>query len=84
MAAAFTGAGPPRLKIYLQEDRWGAGVCRAAALGAAAAALGLTLPAWLPPEAVIGVVAMDLLPDGGSLERTVRPKRVVEGKRKYS
>ncbi len=79
LAAAFTGAGPPRLKIYLQEDRWGAGVCRAAALGAAAAALGLTLPAWLPPEAVIGVVAMDLLPDGGSGLRFYLGRDTVQG-----
>jgi hypothetical protein len=79
LAAAFTGAGLPRLKLYLQEDRWGAGVCRAAALAPAAAQLGLTLPAWLPPEAVIGVVAMDLLPDGGSGLRFYLGRETVQG-----
>ncbi len=57
---------PPRLKLYLQEDRWGAGVCTAATLRQVAAdiAPACRVPEWLPDHRRIGVVTVEVLPGG--------------------
>lgn len=56
----------PRLKLYFQEEPWGAGVCRLSAVPALGAALGLQLqlPSWLPDSTPVGVVCLELHPDG--------------------
>jgi hypothetical protein len=58
----------PRLKLYLQEDAWGRGLCRAGDLGALLASVipGVTLPLWLKPERAIGVVCLVFEPNGTS------------------
>jgi hypothetical protein len=55
-------SAPPRLKLYLQEDRWGEQVSSAAAVRALAERLvpGVQWPSWLDPERPIGVVALEL------------------------
>jgi hypothetical protein len=57
---------PPRLKIYLQEANWGAGLCDAATLRALAAELapGCELPDWIPADRRVGVLTVELLPSG--------------------
>jgi len=68
-AVGFDRPGqPPRLKLYVQEEPWGAGVCRAAQLGAVCAAVGLApeLPAWLAPDTTVGVVTLELYADARS------------------
>jgi len=57
---------PPRLKLYFQEEPWGAGVCRLSEVSALGAALGLQLqvPAWLAGSTAVGVVCLELHPDG--------------------
>ncbi|MCB9761442.1 MAG: hypothetical protein H6739_16485 [Alphaproteobacteria bacterium] len=57
---------PPRMKLYFQEDRWGAGVASAGALREALAvhAPGCALPDWVPAERPVGVLTPELLPDG--------------------
>jgi hypothetical protein len=57
---------PPRLKLYFQEEPWGAGVCRIADVPALGAALGLRLqiPEWLPGATPVGVACLELRPSG--------------------
>jgi len=57
---------PPRLKIYLQEDQWGAGLCSAATLKALAEELapGCVLPDWMGANRQVGVLMLELFPDG--------------------
>lgn len=57
-------SSPPRLKVYFQEDAWGAGVGTAAEVDAALAQLdiGCALPSWVAPDAVVGVVTLEAPP----------------------
>ncbi len=48
----------PRLKLYLQEDRWGQGLASAADVRALLAPLGCALPPWIAPDRRIGVVTL--------------------------
>lgn len=52
---------PPRLKLYAQEDTWGAGV---AYRGRVEALVQRPLPDWVGPR--IGVVTLQLHPGGGT------------------
>ena len=52
---------PPRLKVYLQEEQWGAGL---GTLGEVADFLGLGLPDWIGRDTRAGVATVGLLPDG--------------------
>ena len=52
---------PPRIKVYLQEDRWGEGVTT---LRDFAAQTGAACPPWLDPGTEIGVVTVGLTADG--------------------
>jgi len=54
---------PPRIKVYIQEDRWGEGVTNLATF---AKETGSALPAWLDAETVVGVVTVGLRSDGSS------------------
>lgn len=56
---------PPRLKVYLQEDRWGEGVGTAEQVGAglSACGLGCELPSWVAQGTSIGVVTLEAPPD---------------------
>lgn len=54
---------PPRLKVYLQEERWGEGI---APIGEIAD----RIPDWIDPDTRAGVVTLGLLADG-SLRRKV-------------
>lgn len=56
---------PPRLKLYLQEERWGEGLATRAELDAALGPLGLALPDWLAPDRTIGVLTVEMLAGGG-------------------
>lgn len=60
-------ASPPRVKLYVQEERWAEGIARREELRRLAARIcpGARIPEWLPRERPIGVVAMDLVPGGG-------------------
>lgn len=62
---------PPRLKVYLQEESWDAGL---ATLGELAEHTGARLPDWLPAHTRAGVATVGLLPDG-----TLRLKAYVGG-----
>lgn len=57
---------PPRLKVYLQEDPWAAGVSTRAALEPHLPALapGCSFPPWLEAHRAIGVVTWELMADG--------------------
>lgn len=57
----------PRIKLYLQERRWGEGLATAGALSARLAALpgGCALPAWVPADQPVGVLTVERLPGGG-------------------
>lgn len=63
---------PPRVKLYLQEDRWGEGVAQAGALGAllAGRAGGCALPGWVPEDRAVGVLTVELLSGGGTRYKT--------------
>jgi hypothetical protein len=52
---------PPRLKLYLQEDRWRDGVCTGAELRALLGDFGLAdaLPEWVDGDRSVGVVTLD-------------------------
>ncbi|MEC8423947.1 MAG: hypothetical protein VX000_09230, partial [Myxococcota bacterium] len=56
---------PPRIKLYLQESRWGTGLGTGAALAPALAkaAPGTTIPPWCMSRQ-LDVVTIGLLPDG--------------------
>jgi hypothetical protein len=56
----------PRLKLYLQEDVWSAGLGTASSLAGALtdAVPGCALPDWLEPDRVIGVVTLVLRGSG--------------------
>jgi len=56
----------PRVKLYLQERRWGEGLARAGALGALLATLpgGCALPAWVPEDQPVGVLTVERLASG--------------------
>ncbi len=59
VAAGFDAADrPPRLKLYLQEDRWGAGVASAGELTGLLEPLGCRIPAWISHDRRIGVVTL--------------------------
>lgn len=59
VAAGFDSLDrPPRLKLYLQEDRWGQGLASAAQVDALLAPLGCSLPSWIAPERRIGVLTL--------------------------
>jgi hypothetical protein len=61
-------ASPPRMKLYLQEDRWQSGVASVAGLRAAVARClpTIQLPSWLADEVMLGVVTITLRPDAGA------------------
>ena len=55
---------PPRVKVYLEEARWGRGLIGAARLRTLARdQLDVEVPAWLADRA-LGVVTVELNPDG--------------------
>ncbi len=57
---------PPRVKVYLKEARWGAGLTDTPTLRTLAAAqLGIDVPPWLG-DRTLGVVAVELHPDGAT------------------
>lgn len=60
---------PPRLKVYFQEDAWGAGVGTAAQVDAALAHLdlGCALPSWVARDAGVGVVTLEAPPASNGL-----------------
>ncbi len=59
VAAGFDAPDrPPRLKLYLQEDRWGAGLASAEDVDALIEPLGCALPAWIDPARRVGVVTL--------------------------
>ncbi|MCA9573814.1 MAG: hypothetical protein R3B40_15145 [Polyangiales bacterium] len=65
LSFAFDDPGaPPRLKVYFQEDAWGAGVGSAREVdeALAAAELGCALPAWLDGAPSVGVVTLEAPP----------------------
>ena len=82
LRSAVRGAGPaltvavgmhdprrrPKLKLYLQEDVWGAGVgTRATLAGVLEGAVpGCLLPEWLDEDRPIGVLTLVLRPDGAA------------------
>lgn len=57
---------PPRLKLYVQEQRWNSGELDAAGVLSWMRSLdpGVALPAWVAPERTVGVVAVDLFASG--------------------
>ena len=57
---------PPRLKLYLQEDVWAAGVGdpRGLAPALAGAVPGCELPGWLESDRPVGVLTLVLCPGG--------------------
>jgi hypothetical protein len=66
-AVGFDGpSSGPRLKFYFQERSWNAGVLRWAQLGPLLASLvpGFEPPSFVPPARSVGVVAVDLTPNG--------------------
>jgi hypothetical protein len=59
VAAGFDSVDrPPRLKLYLQEDRWGQGLGDAAAVDALLEPFGVALPAWMARDRRVGVVTI--------------------------
>ena len=59
VAAGFDAPDrPPRLKLYLQEDRWGQGLASAAEIRSLLAPMGCELPAWIEPDQPVGVVTL--------------------------
>ncbi len=59
---------PPRVKGYLQEDRWGEGLGSRRELDGILGELlpGCDLPSWLPESRRIGVITWVARPDGSS------------------
>lgn len=65
LAVGFDAADrPPRLKLYLQEERQGAGVTDAGTFRAVTRGLGPPLPAWIDDARRLGVVTVELHADG--------------------
>ncbi len=58
----------PRLKVYLQEERWGDGLVSADWMRRRLAELApvLALPDWMAPDQVLGVLTVEGLPDGSN------------------
>lgn len=63
LALGFS-AGPPRVKLYRQEEPWGAGLTDGPGLAALGQSLDLPLPAWVAELGPIGVVTLELRADG--------------------
>lgn len=67
VALGFDAPGrPPRVKLYLQEERWGEGVGLAGPLGALLAARpgGAALPTWVAEDTPVGVLTVELGAEG--------------------
>lgn len=72
---------PPRLKFYLQEDRWGEGVASARDVRALAERIipNLLWPEWLASERSVGVVTLELDAVGGAGLKLYLGARTAEG-----
>ena len=71
LTAAFgfdSPPNPPRLKLYVQEDPWDAGLGTPEELGPLLneAVPGCLLPAWLSDATSIGVITLELRPNAAS------------------
>lgn len=57
---------PPRLKLYLQEERWDTGVGTASRVSTLLETVvpGCALPDWVPADRAVGVVSLECRPSG--------------------